>query len=219
MFVIIVGCSATGYHLAKRLMVEGNEVVVLEQSRARCQLVWDELGSVVLQGDGADLVDLRRAGAARADTLVTVTGKDETNLVVCQLAKHVFSVERTIAAIKDPKYQTIFRVLGVDAVASAGDLILGSLERSIVGSGFNHLANLREPNSLLVSLTIPPDADMVGKRLSDLGRIEKSFVSVVVRGNEALPPMADLVLEAEDEVYAVTVADKEQELHEKLTGV
>ena len=56
MFVVIVGCNSTGYHLAKLLLVAQHEVVVLENSLARCQRLWDELGSVVIHGDGTDLV-------------------------------------------------------------------------------------------------------------------------------------------------------------------
>ena len=219
MFVIIVGCSATGYHLAKRLMVEQHEVIVLEKSLSRCQIIWDEMGSVVMQGDGADLVDLRRAGITRADTIVAVTDKDETNLVICQLAKHAFSVERTVAAIKDPRNQPIFRVLGVDAVANIGDLALGTLEHAIVGSGFNHLANLREPGTLLVSLVIPEDSGIVGKPLSEVKSFNQSYITVVVRENRAMKPSDDLVLEANDEIYAVTVSAEEVELYDRLTGV
>ena len=235
MFVIIVGCSPTGYQLAKLLLVEQHEVVVLEKSLPRCQLIWEEMGSVVVQGDGTDLVDLRRAGVTRADTVVAVTDRDETNLVVCQLAKHAFSVERTVTTIKDPKYQPIFRLLGVNAVVDIRDLVLDNLERSIVGSSYNHLAHLRSPNALLVSLTIPRDAAVVGRKLSDtklLPRNEengeekadpsplaRSFISVVLRGNESLQASGDLVLAADDEVIAVTSADEEAELYEILTGV
>ena len=219
MFVIIVGCSAAGYHLSKLLMVEQHEVVVVEKSITRCQLMWEELGSVIIQGDGTDLVDLRRAGIARADTVVAVTERDETNLVICQMAKHAFSVERTVATIRDPQNQPIFRLLGVDAVINIGDLVLGSLERSIVGGSFNHLANIREPNTFLVSMTIPDDADIVGKQLSDIEPLDHSFISVVVREDRPMPALQDLILRANDEVYAVTVSDEEATLYERLTGV
>ncbi len=219
MFVIIVGCSVIGYHLAKRLLVEGNEVLVLEKGLARCQLMWDELGSIVIQGDGTDLVDLRRAGAARADTVVAVTGRDETNLVVCQIAKQVFAVERTVTTIKDPRNQPIFRILGVDAVVSSEELVLAYLERSVEGSGFNHLTYLRQPGTSLVSVTIPADAAALGKKISDLERLRHSSLLLVLRGNACLEPREDPTLEAGDEVYAIVAADEEQKLYENLTGV
>lgn len=235
MFVIIVGCSATGYHLAKLLMVAQHEVVILEKNLPRCQLLWDELGSVVIHGDGTDLVDLRRAGANRADIIVAVTDKDETNLVICQMAKHAFSVDRTVATIKDTKNHTVFRILGVDSVVNAGHLVLDTLERTIVESSFNHLSTLQDPNTFLVSLTIPDDASAVGLTMVDLGLIRKqheaphdrnddnsfrrSFPCVVVRDGNSLPPAADMVLQAHDELYAVTTSDEETELYEKLTGI
>ncbi|MDE2778611.1 MAG: TrkA family potassium uptake protein [Chloroflexota bacterium] len=235
MFVVIVGCSATGYHLAKLLMVAQHEVVVLEKSQARCQLMWDELGSVVMQGDGTDQVDLRRAGLTRADTVVAVTDRDATNLVICQMAKLSFSVQRTVAIIRDPRNQTIFRVLGVDSVVNVGDLVLDTLERTVVGSSFNHLAYLGVPNTMLVSITIPEDATIVGRKLaevyireepSDNGSEEEeedffqgSFVTVVVRGDLAMEPSSELVLEANDEIYAVTTFAEESHLYQKLTGI
>ena len=235
MFVIIVGCSATGYHLAKLLMVAQHEVVVLEKSLARCQLLWDELGSIVIHGDGTDLLDLRRAGITRADTVVAVTGKDETNLVVCQMAKHAFSVDRTVAIIKDTKNQTVFRILGVDSVINSGDLVLDTLERTIVESSFNHLSTIRDPNTFLVSLTIPDDASAVGKTLAELGMARQlnendqarddsnpfpeSFPCVVARGGKPMAPAADMVLEAGDELFAVTTSEEESDFYEKLTGI
>lgn len=222
MFTVIVGCSATGYHLAKRLLVEGDEVVVLEKSLPRCQMMWEEMGSVIIQGDGSDPVDLRRAGAARADTVVAVTGRDETNLVVCQIARHIFSVSKTVAAIKDHRNHAIFRVLGVDAVVNVSDLILNSLELSIVGSKFNRLTTLRDPGKSLVSVIVPPDSQAVGRRilqLVDKGKFKESSVSLVLRGNSALQPTEELELEADDEVIAIASADEEQNLYEILTGV
>jgi len=235
MFVVIVGCSATGYHLAKLLLVAQHEVVVLEKSQARCQLMWDELGSVVMQGDGTDQVDLRRAGLTRADTVVAVTDSDATNLVICQMAKHSFSVQRTVAIIRDPRNQTIFRVLGVDSVVNVGDLVLDTLERTVVESSFNHLAYLRVPNTVLVSITIPEDATIVGRKLAEVyiqeepsengsdeeeeDPIQGSFVTVVVRGGAAMEPSHELVLEANDEIYAVTTSGEESHLYQKLTGI
>ncbi len=101
MYVTIVGCSGIGYHLAKALLAAGHEVLVIEKSRSRYQLLYDELGSVVLCGDGTDQRVLNSAGVGRADILAAVTGIDETNLVACQMAKEAFQVPRTMAVVTD----------------------------------------------------------------------------------------------------------------------
>ena len=219
MYSIIVGCSEIGYHLSKMLLVADNEVVVIEKSLARCQLLWDEMGSVVVQGDGADQADLKRAGVARADVLIAVTDRDETNLVVCQIAKHIFSVKRTIATIKDPKNEPTFRVLGVDVVVNSSNLILNSLEQGITESNLKHLMSLSVPNAMLISVAIPEDAAVVGKRLAEVKLPPHSFVSLVIRHNMVVAPRDDLTLVGEDELFAVTMADEEQVLYDILTGV
>ena len=87
-------------------------MAVIEKDHDRCQLLADESGIVTVQGDGTDEGTLRQAGLTRADILVAVAGRDETNLVICQMTKNIFQVPRTMALIKDPKNEPIFHVLG-----------------------------------------------------------------------------------------------------------
>ncbi len=75
MYVVIVGCSESGYHLSKALIAGGHEVVVVENDTKRFQLLNEEMGSVALLGDGTDEVTLKRAGVARADVVVSLTGR------------------------------------------------------------------------------------------------------------------------------------------------
>ena len=219
--------------MAKLLQSEEEEVVILEKNVARCQLVWDELGSVVMLGDGTNETDLRRAGIARADTLVAVTGRDETNLVACQLAKDGFGVNRTVATIKDPGSQTIFEILGVDLVVDTEELILNTLERVVSDGRFNHLAYLGGQGAMLVRVKVPEGATAVGHSLAQVMTGERSgdtpvnddvnlaqtFVSAVVRAGQPLQPRWELELLASDEVYAVTVPNEEQVLLSRLTEI
>lgn len=219
MFVAIVGCSAVGYHLAKVLLAAGHEVVVIERDPARSQLLYEELGSVVLQGDGTDAGVLKLAGVSRADILAAVTDRDETNLVACQLAKHHFQVPRTMALVRDTKNDPVFHVLGVDVVVNATHLMVNILEEGVPGRPLVHLLNLRVPETSLVSVAIPEDAAAVGKRLDQLELPPHSFISLVIKRSHAELPSNNLVLEGRDEVVAVTMTDEEQTLYDILTGV
>ena len=219
MYVLIVGCSEVGYHLTKALLASGHEVVVLEKDRARYQLLSGELGSVAFHGDGTDEPTLRQAGASRAEILIAVTGRDETNLVICQMTKHIFQVPRTMALIKDPKNEPIFHVLGVDVVVNAIHQILASFEEGVPGRPLLHLMNLRVPGMELVSVSIPDGADIVGSRLEDIELPPRSFISLVIKTAGAELPSGGLVLEAEDEVVAVTPTGDEQTLYDILTGM
>ena len=145
MYVVIVGCSESGYHLSKALIAGGHEVVVVEKNPGRFQLLNEEMGSIALFGDGTDESTLKHAGIARADVVVSLTGTDATNLIISQLSKHIFRVPRTMALIKDPKNEPIFHEVGVDVVVNSTHLVLASLEEGVPGRPLVHLMNLRVP--------------------------------------------------------------------------
>ncbi|MBM11069.1 MAG: portal protein [Chloroflexi bacterium] len=219
MYVVIVGCSESGYHLSKALIAGGHEVVVVEKDTKRFQLLNEEMGSVALLGDGTDDVTLKRAGVARADVVVSLTGVDATNLVISQMTKHIFNVPRTMALIKDPKNEPIFHEVGVDLVVNSTHLVLASLEEGVPGRPLVHLMNLRLPGMELVSVSIPGDSNIVGKRLSEIELPPNCFISLMIKRSGATLPTGRSVVEADDELVAVTPEGDEQILYDILTGV
>ena len=219
MYVVIVGCSESGYHLSKALIAGGHEVVVVEKSPERFQLLNEELGSVALLGDGTAEATLKRAGVARADVVVSLTGADATNLVISQMTKHIFQVPRTMALIKDPKNEPIFHEVGVDVVVNSTHLVLASLEEGIPGRPLVHLMNLRVPGMELVSVSIPEDANIIGKPLNEIELPPNSFITLMVKKSGATLPTGRSVVEPEDELVAVVPEGEEQILYDILTGV
>ena len=194
-------------------------MVVVEHSHTRYELLREELGSVAFPGDGTDPLALEKAGANRADILIATTDRDETNLVACQIAKHVYQTNRTIALIKDPKNEPIFQILGIDAVINSTHLILDNLEEQILGRPLLRLMNLRSSSMELVSITIPEDANVMGQRLGKVELPPRSYISLVVKPSGVERPSADLILEAADEIIAVTPSGGEQTLYDILTGI
>ena len=219
MYVVIVGCSESGYHLSKALIAGGHEVVVVEKSPERFQLLNEELGSVALLGDGTDEAILKRAGVARADVVVSLTGADATNLVISQMTKHIFQVPRTMALIEDPKNEPIFHEVGVDGVVNSTHLVLASLEEGVPGRPLVHLMNLRVPGMELVSVSIPEDANIIGKPLNEIELPPNSFITLMVKKSGATLPTGRSVVEPEDELVAVVPEGEEQILYDILTGV
>ena len=219
MYVVIVGCSESGYHLSKALIAGGHEVVVVEKRPERFQLLNEELGSVALLGDGTDEATLKRAGVARADVVVSLTGADATNLVISQMTKHIFQVPRTMALIEDPKNEPIFHEIGVDVVVNSTHLVLASLEEGIPGRPLVHLMNLRVPGMELVSVSIPEDANIIGKPLNEIELPPNSFITLMVKKSGATLPTGRSVVEPEDELVAVVPEGEEQILYDILTGV
>ena len=219
MFIVIVGCSASGYHLSKALIAGGHEVVVIEQSLERFDLLRDELGTVALLGDGTEELTLKRAGIARADVVVSLTGVDATNLDISLMTKHIFHVPRTMALIKDPKNEPLFHEVGIDVVVNSTHLVLESMEAGVPGRPLVHLMNLRVPGLELVSISIPEDSNIIGKHINEIELPPNSFITLMVKKTGATLPNGRSVVEAEDEIVAVTPEGDEQILYDILTGV
>src|SRR5512136_2459721 len=139
MYIIIVGGGRLGYHLLKALLKEGHEVLVIEKDPRICKTITDELGSVCYRGDGCEAATLAEVGTGRADMMVAVTGDDEDNLVACQVAKYKYNVPRTIARIRNPKNEALFKKLGVDVTVSTTDIILEAIEREVPTHPLTHL--------------------------------------------------------------------------------
>ena len=219
MYVIVVGGGKVGYHLTAALLAEGHEILVLEKERQKCESITEELGSVAMQGDGCEVVTLAKAGTGRADMVIAVTGDDEDNMVVCQVAKLKFNVPRTIARINNPKNETIFKKLGIDEAVSSTQVIMERIQMEMPSHPLMHLLNLRAYGLEIVEVKIPPGARAVGKRLQDLALPPQSMVPLVInRSHGAVVPSPDTVLEAEDEVMAVTRAETEDALRYQFTA-
>ena len=124
MYIIIGGGGDVGYYLTKSLLKQGHEVLLLEKGLTRFQALNDELGQAVVRGDACEARTMEEVGASRADVVIAVTGEDEDNLVICQVAKKRFKVGRTIARVNNPKHAEIFQKLGIDITVSPTRSIL-----------------------------------------------------------------------------------------------
>lgn len=219
MYVIIVGGGRVGYYLAKGLVEEGHEVLVIERDRQTADRVVEDLGSIVITGDGCEAAVLQNAGAERADALIAVTGDDEDNLVSCQLGKSQFDVPHTIARINNPKNEAIFKALGIDVTISATQVIMEHIQQEFPSHGTIHLMTLRNRGLEVVEVRIPRGAPSIGKRVKDLPLPPESILSLVISATGGPQvPNGDTVLQADDEVVAVTRLDQENALRLALIG-
>src|SRR5512134_1042346 len=168
MFVLVIGGGKVGYYLTKELIEAGHEVVLMEKDRVRANQIADEIGSVVIPHDGCEGAYLAEAGATRADAVAAVTGDDEDNLVICQMAKHHFDVPRTIARVNNPKNEDLFRHLGVDEIISPTRMALGSIEQDIPVHELLHLAELDGGELEVMDAQIALGSPAVGRRPADI---------------------------------------------------
>jgi trk system potassium uptake protein TrkA len=218
MYIILIGGGKVGYHLAKELIDQGHEVLIVEKDKAKSARIAEELGSVVMRGDGCEAATLTQAGAGRADVLIAVTGDDEDNLVACQVAKAHFSVPRAIARINNPKNENIFRLLGVDATVSHTDVILAQIEERIPAHPLLHLLRQRDSGLEIVEVVLEGDSPAVGKKIKNLPLPPETKLLVIIRGQDTIIPVGDTMPEIGDAVVALTREGNEEYLRQLLTG-
>ncbi|MBA2556120.1 MAG: TrkA family potassium uptake protein, partial [Chloroflexi bacterium] len=187
MYIIVVGGGKVGYYLTKELLAAGHELVLMEKDGRRARQIADEVGSIVLNRDGCEGKHLAQAGANRATIVAAVTGDDEDNLVVCQMAKHHFDVPRTIARVNNPKNEGLFRHLGVDEIISPTRTILGAIEQDIPVHELLHLAQLEGGNLEVVEAQITEGSPAVGRRPRDIDLPEGCSIFVLIRNDAAQP--------------------------------
>jgi trk system potassium uptake protein len=219
MYIIIIGGGRVGYYLLKALLKEGHEVLVLEKDPRVCKTITDELGSVCFRGDGCEAATLAEVGTGRADMFIALTGDDEDNLVSCQVAKHKHNVPRTIARLRNPKNAGLFKKLGVDVTVSATDIIMEAIEREVPTHPVTQLLTLEEKGLVLVDVKINPNSSTVGKMVKDLTLPKDSKLALIIPAEgSAHVPASHTVLQADDQIIAVTPPDTTEALRAALSG-
>ena len=216
MYVIVVGGGQVGTYLARRLQAEGREVLLIEKDPSQETRLRGAIGESVMIGDGCEAATQRAAGFERADVVAAVTGEDEDNLIVCQMATHTWGVERTVARVNDPRHVQIFNELGVGAVVSATNILYNLVEQEISLGQVIPLAALRRGNIEIVEATLTARSPSVGKKLRDLQVPPKTNVVWFLRGEEGYLVDGDTVFQAGDLVVALVATEYESQFREVL---
>ena len=116
MYVVIVGAGKVGWNLARELINKRHEVTVIEADQHRYAVVEQELEHSAMYGDGSELWVLERSGIERADAFVASTDGDNTNLVIAQIARRRFNVDRVVVRVLDPARARWYAEQGLQTV-------------------------------------------------------------------------------------------------------
>lgn len=212
MYIIIGGGGDVGYYLTKGLLGHGHEVLLIEKGSSRYTSLSEELGTSVYRGDACEARTMDEVGASRADVVIAVTGEDEDNLVICQMAKKRFKVGRTIARVNNPKHTELFRMLGIDVTVSPTKTILSLIEAELPSSRFVQLMTLKNAGLEIVELRVPAGSPMAGKVLRDTHLPRTSNIALILRDKEYIFPTAETEILANDDIFALVTREGEEEL-------
>jgi trk/ktr system potassium uptake protein len=217
-YIVISGGGKVGSFLAKKLEEKGHAVAVIEKNAATCESLSTAMNALIINGDACDYRFQEEAHVERADVFAAVTGDDDDNLVACQLAKVSFDAPRTVARVNNPKNERIFNLMGIDAISST--TIIGELvERETTVGDIITLYTMQKGQLVIVEVDIPERGCKACSRpISKLGLPKGCVLVAVVKGDEAIVPHGEDMLEPGDSVIAVTSLEQEERLISILTS-
>ena len=219
MHALVAGGGKVGANVARSLLRAGHEVTIVERSPYRYKRIEEEFGERILLGDATELHVLERAGIARPPELVlAVTGDEEDNLIICQLAREGYRVPKVIARVNDPRNQEHFDLLGIALTVCATSNLLGLVEHEVPEHGVVRLLELRQENLEIVEVRLGRDSPAAGKRIAGLRLPDGSRLISVMRNGRSELCFDATVLRPGDQVLAVLEPGKEDELERVLVG-
>jgi len=218
MYILIVGGGKVGFFLAKRLVAGKHTVTLIEKDKLACEGVARNLDALIINGDGCEPALLEQAGIARADVVAAVTGDDEDNLVICQLAKEKFNVSRTVGRVNNPENEHTFAQLGIDVPIDATKIIAKIIEEEVSFSDFVNLMSFKRGKLAIVRVDLPADSPVINRAVQEVRLPPDSVLVSIVRGEEVIVPKGNTVLKSGDDIIALTLIGNEPQLLNLLLG-
>ena len=218
MYVLVMGAGTIGMPLLASLASSGHEVLAIDPDEAAAENVRERLGNIVIQASATSSQTLQQAGAGRADIFIATAGSDAANLSACLLAKNMFNVDRTISVVNSPENSELFEQAGIDVTVSATDLVLANIAGALPAHPLVRLMPVRDRGLEIVGIKVPEGAVVVGRPLRDVQLPYGVHMSLIISSaGRTEVPTDDTILEAEDEVIAVSPTESTSTLWETLT--
>lgn len=211
MNVVIAGGGKVGYYLIKTLLPNKHKVTVIEPQGELCEKIANDLNITVIKGDATNISHLEEAETDKAQIFIAVTGKDEANLIACQLAKRNFGVKRTISRVNNPKNIAVFEKLGVDMAVSSTSIIADLIEQEVDYSGLKTLMKLKDGKVVLSEILIMPESPVCNKSLKELNIPGDCVIISVIRDEEVIIPNGFTILRSGD-LIIVASSQEDQEM-------
>lgn len=216
MKVTIVGGGKVGYYLAKTFIEHHHEPTIIENNKKICGYIANELDVPVIFGDGTQIETLDSANVSNCDAIVCVTGKDENNLIACQLAKKIFNVKKTVAKVNNPKNALVMKKLGVDIVINSTDNIASLMEREVDTSKIKQLIDLNNGSAVISEIQLPQNYALDGVMLMNLKMPELFNIVSITRGDMLIIPRGQSVLMSGDKLLVISEVNSIHQLNSIL---
>ena len=219
MKMVIVGGGKVGWNLARSMLERRHTVSLIVRDRQKCEKLADELDAAIFRGDGTNVAVLEAAGTQDADVFMTVTGSDQDNLVACQVARDHFHAKKVISRVNDPRNIEPFRVLGIENIVSSTDILTKMIEQEADLAHMHLIATLNQGKAGICSMTLPSNTALDGVALKDISLPRGTLVISLIRRGVLTIPNGSTLLQAGDELVAVSEEKSQKALMRALAEV
>ena len=202
--ILIVGGFNKARFLATSLQNEGYHVTVVNKNYEDCEELAEVNGLNVIYGDGSKKYILEEAAADSCQVAIAMTGKDEINLVVCEMCKRYFNVKKTMAVLNDPAKTDFFYQMGVDRVVCALNMITGLMQEQAVMDEITEIIPVDEEQVHISEMPIPRRSPLSGKKLWELNLPKELIIGCILRDNQSIIPRGETVLKEGDMLVIIT---------------
>ncbi|MFK5974456.1 MAG: Trk system potassium transporter TrkA [Flavobacteriaceae bacterium] len=226
MKIIIAGAGEVGFHLAKLLSYESQDITLIDTNKESLSYADNHLDIRVLKGDATSIAMLKDAQVYNSDLVIGVTSSETTNITLCMLAKQL-GCKRTVARVSntefiDNKELIKFSELGIDELISPEELAATEIQMLLNKSAFNDTYEFEEGKLIMIGVSLPKTAPFVGKMVKEAATIfpELHFMPIALQrtGTQfTVIPRGDTVFKEGDQVYFITTKEGVDELY-NLTG-
>ena len=216
MRVAIAGAGSVGRSIARELLENGHEVLLIDRSPEAIK-VSSVPNAEWLLADACEITSLEEAGLSHCQVVVAATGDDKVNLVVSLIAKTEYGVPRTVARVNNPKNEWMFdEAWGVDVAVSTPRIMTALVEEAVSVGDIVRIFHFQQSDTDILELTLPSDSPTVGKRVGDIPWPQDTALVAIIREQRPIVPSPDQPLEAGDELLFVAVAEMASELEDLL---
>ncbi len=215
MRVVIVGGGKIGKKLAEILAKEKNDVIVIEKAEKRSEELAEQLDALVLHGDATEKEMLLDADMEKCDALVTLTGDDKTNLMVCEIAKSL-NVPKVITRINDSGNEEFFAKQGVSFLVNTTTSAIVEFKNALEKKGRQVIGLVSSDQCEIMQLYVSPKSKIINKSVESLAKDKIIVASIESGGKFRFPKQSTKIKEKDTIVVCIPLEVKKKV--EKLLG-
>ncbi|MCP4653059.1 MAG: TrkA family potassium uptake protein [Candidatus Omnitrophica bacterium] len=219
MYIVIAGAGRLGLVLAKKLKEDNHQVCLIDKNESLCHRLAGELeGVLTIAGDATYPEILKEAKIEKAVVCVSATSRDEDNIIICNLAKELFNVRRTVSRVNDPKHLPLYQYMKVDNPVDSISIVARIVEEEASFTDVVRLLSIKRGRLSIVRVNIPETAPVANKSVKDIKLPPNSVLVSILRGTEIVIPSGNTKIFSGDEIIAATLIDTEKEVIKALVG-